>query len=234
MYLKYGDYKHKEGEVSLSIDERIIEDDQNNKMGVEETWTITGLILPDDGAADPVASLQTNISKLQTAYRVNGKNICLYINDSTKTTHEINSSQAIGGVRVQSIRFPESSGSELVTGRSYVITVKAEVFSSAGGTGSSAISKTEVITQQGTGGPRYVWRETRNGPAVRQMVSLHTTVRIQQTGTTITVGGPLIPPPLMSDFELLERRSIATSYDSSTLKHTVNYSYQFETYSGII
>lgn len=234
MYLKYGTYQHDEGEVSLSIDERIIEDDQNNKMGVEETWTITGLLLPADGVADPVQNLQQKINALQLAYEKNGKDICLYLDDDTKTTHEIISSKTIGGVRVQSIRFPESSGSELVTGRSYVITVKAEIFSSDGSTGSSAISKSEVITQQGTGGPRYVWRETRDGPAIRQMVSLRTTVKIQQSGTTVTVGSPLIPPPMMSDYELLHRRSISMSYNSSTLRHTVNYSYQFETHSVII
>ncbi len=234
MYLKYGEYKHKEGEVSLSIREKNIEDDQNNKLGREETWTISGLILPDDDAADPVASLQTNIQKLQTAYNQNGKNICLYIDDDNKTTHEIVSSQTTGGVRVQSVDFPVGDGSELVNQRSYQIVVKAESFSASGGTGSSALSKTESVTQIGTGGPRYVMRELRTGSPVRQMVSERTSVLIQQRGTTITVGNPLIPPPMMSDFELLQKRSISMSFDSSTLKHTVNYSYEFETFSGII
>ncbi len=232
LFLRYGRHSHETGECNVKISTKMMESDQNTSIGNEHTWVIDGMLQADAGAADPVANLTTKINKLKTFYGRNNRNIALHAADGTKTAHFIDTDKTFGGVRVQSIEFPEGGGSEYVATRSYRIIVKAMVpdQGAVGGgvTESKSLEAVETISQVGTGGARFVARELREGPIVWQQVSDSTVIKRIQSGSVVSVGGPIYPPPLGLGSENFWQRQLSETYNSATLKWTTNYTYTFE------
>lgn len=229
MYIKYGTFSHALNEASVSINQTVIESDYNVGIGYTANWTIQGMLLPDASAADPVANLTAKITSMQAAYGQNGKNIGLYEDDGTLTAHYINNNLTVQGVRIQGLNFPQGLGAEYATTRSYVISLTADFISdNAARKGQKYIESSQSVSSTGTGGPRYVIRETRFGAPVRQLVSQATICRVSQTGSIKCLGKPPVPTPLYSNYEILPARSISISYSPKDRYYHCNYSFQFE------
>ena len=229
LYIQYGTYKHTLNEAAITISRTPIESDQNVIIGNQINWQISGMLLADANAADPVSDLTKKIGSLKSAYSLNGRNITLYEDDGTKTQHSITNSLTANGVRVGGLSFPKGVGSEYATTRTYTISVQAdEIFNAAARLGNLFIESSETVSTTGTGGPRYVVRETRFGAPVRQLVSQATAVKVSQSGSMKTLNKPGVPTPLYSNYEVFPARNLSVTYSPKDRYYRVNYSFQFE------
>src|ERR1700754_756758 len=95
MYLKYGDYQHASGEVSIVITKQGIFADAGILRGVRERWDLQGRL-----QAESPAALSTALEELAAAYSVQGQDVGFYFDDDTPSTHQITSAATNGGVRV--------------------------------------------------------------------------------------------------------------------------------------
>ena len=221
MKLKYGNYTHDLNEAVVSIRREVIEDSSRAGLGNKTTWTISGRLHGDDPT-----DLDKKIALLEEAYGVNGKDLVLLHNDGTETAHYLKNYGSIGGVRIKNLSWPKGDGAEYVTFRTYQIEAFAEYLFSAGAV---ETSWQETVTVIGTGGPRFVVREVRNGPPVRQQVSDATPVRATQSGSATGYGAyPLPPPPLWPQWEVEAARSVTNQQNKKSLVYQTNWAYQFE------
>lgn len=192
MYLRYGGYTHALNEASISINKVPVMAATGIRLGYTETWDIQGELFADD-----ITALSTMITELEIAYATDGYDLVLLQNDGvTLTPHRLISAFSQNGVRIQDFSYPEGrGGAELNTQRTYRIRASATFILS---TGYSFTNWNQQINYLGTGGPRYVVREYRNGPPILQKVSEATPCYATQSGSlesTISGVGP--PPPIL-------------------------------------
>jgi len=194
MYFKYGDYQHEDNEVSFEHSRVAKLDSGGVVYGYDETYKLMGRL-----HADTQEEITTAIDALKTAYAKQFQDLVLYDNSGTATSHTLRNSETLGGVRVlDGPSFPNSTGAEYSTWRSYEIVVAAVVPISGQGNG-TVIDWQETLTFMGTGGPRNVWQPMITGPAIKQQVSQFTTVRAVQRGTAagfseyIPYANPIFP-----------------------------------------
>lgn len=229
MILKYGSYAHPSGEVSIVVEKSAVESDTGIRTAFIEAWTITGWL-----HADSVAELTAAIAAMESAYSVNGYDLGLYEDDGTTlTAHAMDSSEARGGVRILSIRYPEGEGAEYTTFRKFEIRAEAEFAVGVAG----LVSYEEAITLTG-GGPRFVFLETLAGPPQKQLVKQATTYKATQTGSAMGDSAYPIPPaPLWPAAEHVDRRSISRQHPKIVRggfkDYTVTWSYEFESASPL-
>jgi hypothetical protein len=215
MYLKYGDYSHSIGEAAIIINKTSVLDDAGRKVGYKENWQISGMLEGTDSA-----TLTTNIRALETAYGVNGRDLKLLNDDGSETAHKLINADSISGVQIETLNYPVGEGAEYTTFRRYTISAFAD-FSNLPGSGSDGtITFSQVITTRGTGGPRKVVLETRNGPPVVQYVSQRTPIYITQSGFAVGyISYPPPPAPIEPQWEDLEQREIR--YEAPSVKSLV-------------
>lgn len=180
MILKYGTYTHDDNECALVITKTNTLNDAGIPWKTTERWEISGQL-----NAASQSALTTALTALSTAYSTQGLDLTLYENDGvTPSAHQIISSSTIGGTRVvNKPQFPTSEGAEYTTYRKYTLAVEADYYTTAAG--SNILAWEETLTFTGTGGPRTVIIELRNGPPQRQIVSQQTAVEVRQTGRAV-------------------------------------------------
>lgn len=211
MQLRYGGYLHAANEATIVIDRNMIRTQGGVMTGWMESWTIEGMV---GDSTDTQATLKTKIQNLQDAYSGGGFDLILYHNDgSTVSAHQLLNATTRRGVQVKSLKWKDTKSAEYTTYRQYSIVVEGEVVTSLG---NLLVSFTERISFRGTGGPRLVVRELRNGPPVVQQVSQYSPVYATQSGGAVgLLSYPAIPSPIWPSLEDLPAREIA--YQSPTL-----------------
>lgn len=230
MYLKYGDYSHAIGEAVISITKQSVLDEFGRKIGWKENWQIAGFL---EGTS--VSDVTTKIQALETAYGVNGRDLKLLNDDGSETAHKLINADSISGTRIETLNYPVGDGAEYTTFRRYTISAMAD-YSVPGGVagGDGTVTFSQVISTRGTGGPRKVVLETRNGPPVIQYVSQMTPIYITQSGFAVGyLAYPTPPNPIEPQWEDLEKRDIR--YESPEIKgvgglssqYRISWSYQF-------
>jgi len=178
MILNYGSYAHADAECSISITRESIKGDQGQPVGIRESWQIRGR----KNASDQ-ASLNTALIALEKAYGVNGQDIYLSLNAGGSSVHRITSDETVNGVIVESLSYPNGTGAQFTTFRDYEITVSAELSNDQfGGSEGQTLNFSESIVYNGSGGPRYVVKETLGGPPVRQPLTQQTIQTVVQSG----------------------------------------------------
>ena len=230
MFFRYGSHTHPENEVNLVSFRQ--ETDRNARGGVastRKTLTIEGVLL-----ASTQATISSTIETLEKAYETEGKDAGLYTDDgagniSAVTPHFLDSGASVGGVKIQSISYPQGTPSEYATQRTFTIVLFAD-FAGDGG----LVSFQESLSFQGTGGPRVVNVATVTGLGQQQITAQFSKVRIIQSGSSVGYQGrAAIPPPIFPQFELGEFRRISRDAPESNNGEFINWptswSYQFET-----
>jgi hypothetical protein len=234
MYFRYGNYTHQNGEVTISITQEVQRDKDGNAEKLIKRLIGRGTIL-----GDTPAEITTKLIALETAYNLDYQDAVLYLSDgTTSTVHTLINATTLNGVKSSRIRYPNFDPTQYVNRRDYEFELYAEFvtfdFPSAP---NSEFNFQETVTQIGTGGPRYVIREPRNGPPIRQIVSQQTPVVIQQVGSASAriVGSPIYPfpnPPLYPDHLRNPEKSVTTSLDGRSRAQT-NWSYTFDVPSAV-
>lgn len=238
MYLKYGDYSHTAGEVTLQgIIREGIGSDEGVVYAIKERWNIEGMLqITDQGTpAANQAEMTTAINALKAAYATNGKDIGFYDDSGNLTAHSIKSSATERGVQVvQQPSFPEGRGAEYSVFRSYTLAVEAQ-FSYTGGGGGSVLSWSEAVSYRGTGGPTWGFLVPINGPPQQQLLTQQSTHWAYQRGRAIGRSNyPNPAPPLWPVLEHQEMRDIEYAVPSGqSLQRSVAWSYAFEATSPL-
>ena len=225
MILKYGAYAHDQNECAVVISRRPVFSPRGYRQFVRETWHISGV-----KQATSQSALTAALAELRAAYRVDGLDVGLYLDDgATLTDHFISSSAALGGVRVKSLDFPKGDGAEYSTFRSYTLTLEADLSDTA----VNLLEYDESLSFQGTGGPRRVFLDVLEGLPQEQLGTQRTTYRATQQGRAVGSGGyPTAPAPIWPAAELADRRRIVLRVPQrlagSLTRYTVEWQFAFE------
>lgn len=228
MYLKYGDYQHASGEVSVVISKQGMFSDAGLPRGVRERWDIQGQLQ----AASP-AALTAAIDALSAAYAVQGQDAGFYFDDGTPSSHRIDNASANGGVRVVvPPSFPQGKGAEYSTYRNYTLSLEAELLDPE----ATILTWHERLNFVG-GGPQFAFLQPINGLPVKQLLRQATPYRATQSGEAIGYQAyPAPAAPLWPDAEHLDQRELhyelpkrmGLAANATYTEYKVSWSYHFE------
>lgn len=195
--LRYGNYYHADGEVSVSIAKSVETTDAGIPFRTTHTWNIAGRII-----GETIAEVVQRMGLLERAYGTWFRTAQL-ISSAGIVCHELPNAGSITGVKViQPPSYPDGSGAQLSTYRDYVITLSADY--PAIGYGVPLIkSWVETITFTG-GRPVRGLVETVNGPSVPFVIKRQRPYRATQVGSAVGAFG--YPPygAMLWDESLLE------------------------------
>ncbi|ANS03305.1 hypothetical protein [uncultured Mediterranean phage uvDeep-CGR2-KM19-C37] len=214
MYFKYGSYQHDDNTVTLaSVSRQAIFSPRGRRQIMRERLQISGVII-----ASTQATIKSAVDALEAAYADDGKDAGLYHDNDSVSSHFLDSSASLGGVRVVSgPSYPKGDGAEYATGRDFTVVLEADFPES----GEELTSFQETLRIVGTGGPRFAIVEVLNGLPQSQIVQQRTSVVATQSGRSVGLTAyPFVPPPIFPVFEIQGRRDISTG--SPTLNNTVH------------
>jgi hypothetical protein len=217
MNLIYGSYQHDPGDAEVMIECEGIVSELGQMYAIKERWNIHGRL-----HANTVADVNTAVDNLLRAYSVNGQSISL-----SGSSHAMNSGATINGTRVvKPPSFPQGSGGENTTYRTYQLAVEGE-YPYVGN--SVLLSWTESVSTQGDGGPVWGFLECLNGKPQLQTFTQASVVHVKQTGSAVCMGTYWpAPGPLLSGSEHTDRRSILYELPSDLYgKRVTHWSYEF-------
>lgn len=237
MILAYGNYRHALGEASLAIRRETLFGPAGVPRALRERWTIHGML-----QADSPIELTTAIAELEAAYTVGDQSATLFLPDGvTPTAHRLDTSQALGGVRVaRRPSFPRGAGSEYATYRSYTIELEAEFANH--GSEAALLDWHETVSFSG-GGPRWAYLATLAGAPIQQTLQQQTPYRATQSGLAVGHFGypqpadPLWPSAWHQDqggvWRELPRR-VGSGPHAADLEYAVRWTYEFESASALL
>jgi hypothetical protein len=210
MYIKRNNYTHTLNESTFRY--RILPQyaENNVLIGTKYTASLQGMLTGTDAS-----DLSTQWSALEAAYASTAGDMVLLQNDgSTETSFKIQGSKTVGGIRCLRLEAPMQGPGEFSTFLRYEIDIEAD----AGGIGligggqagnATVISWSESLTFRGTGGPRFVMREIRNGPPQKQIVSQRTPVYASQRGEGVGLYNyPQPAQPIWPNHEMQPDRDV--------------------------
>ncbi len=192
MIFSYNNLAQPDGAVAITIAApQITRDERGNLEKARIVWNITGEII-----RDTQAEITTALAQLEQFYNRDGGDAILYLDNGTRSYHQLLSRDTLGGVRSGFVYYPDGQGVEYVNGRKWALELSAEI-GRGSAAGNSLMSFVETLQITGDGGPRYVVRESRNTKPIRQQVSVSTPVRASQSGQAVGYGSyPPAPPPI--------------------------------------
>ncbi len=226
MYLKKGDYTHPIGEPQIAISKLPVLDGRGIPVAHTVTWNIQGQ-LQGSGQSDMDAKIEAFLE----AYSRQNEDIVFLLSDGvTESQHTLKVRDTVGGVFVTNgPNFPDGSGAEYATKRTFDVQVSAEV--PVDGAVNAIMSFNETLATSG-GGPRYGFTETATGLPVKQTLRSYTTYRATQSGSVTGYGTwPTPPLPIFGSANLEEAPRISrqspewkgTSYTSFTVTWEYKY-----------
>ena len=196
MICKYGTspafrYTHVAGEVGLTVQPQTVFTERNERLGIKWTYVLNGRLL-----AANVSALTTAIDALEAAYGADGYDWCMYDTDgTTPTSHFLDSSEAMGGVKVVSLSYPATPRPQYVNMRDYQITLEATFHDDSP---PSILAWTEAISYEG-GGPVYRMLPNITGKSTRQQVNEEMHYRLSQRGMAVgRIAYPNVAAPLFA------------------------------------
>jgi hypothetical protein len=144
-----------------------------------------------------IADLQLQVAELTQAYSLEGQNFIIKKADGTPTHVNYVSAACFGGVRVtEPPSFPDGRGVELVTKRTYTVTLQAIELVAASQLHVILQSFHETLDFSG-GGKRRALLETLIGLPQAQMLRQHTIFTVRQSGSAVGLFQyPTVPFPL--------------------------------------
>lgn len=207
MRLKYGAYLHDVAEAAVSISKEALLSDNGDVIGRKETWTIEGRKI-----ANSQVLLNTALQSLEAAYSASNKDLVLQLDNGSNSLHTLLNTGSINGVQVlKPVSYPEGANAQFSTFRDYTIVVSAS-YSSEDENENSSYS--ETFSYQGTGGPRYVVRETLTGQPVVQNLTQSSVRFLVQQGTAENLMVYPSPSPPVQPNAMAERTTISNSSQS--------------------
>lgn len=186
MYISRGSYDHDNNEATFSVAKESEFADNRVLIGTAWKVKVRGMMSGADAQA-----LSTEMLAMEAAYSLTTGNFIVKDNSSAEVAlFKIEGARTIGGIRLMRFNYALSEPAELSTYVRYEIDLEADfggIGIIGGGTApqDTVLTWNETISMRGDGGPRFVYRENRNGPPQKQIVSQRTPVFAQQRGEAV-------------------------------------------------
>lgn len=224
MIVEYNGNQFANNEVELTISKRPIYSPRGFRIGTRETYAMVGFLHGSTQAA-----VTSAINDRRNWLATNGGDFKFLLDDgTTETAHVLLNADTIGGVVVTGHNFPEGTGAEYSTFRTWAATIEG----TRQETENQLLAFQETITSTG-GGDRFVFLQTLTGLPQKQTVAQQTPYQTVQAGSALGFQGyPLPPGPIWPAAEHIDRRSIilrgpvAQRFDY--VNYGVDWSYTFE------
>ena len=210
VYFKYGSYQHASNEVLLTS----MTKETHFSARRKSTHKTIRMTLQGDFCETTQSAIEDKIDEIYEAYKYHNKDCGLYMDDGTITSHHIDTSQTMGGVRVVNVDFPTGQPGEFATGRTYRIVLEADVIALEDQT----LWYTEQITTIGAPGSIWVYIPMRAYQPARQVLVDVALQDIIQRGQGLGFDGYVIPQapifpydptnPFSVNFEHREKRRV--------------------------
>lgn len=224
MILKYGSYAHEDNEISLSISKSAIFSEFKTAVGYTETWEVRGV-----KQASTTAAVGTALQTMLNAYSTNGYDLILYDSDGTTPRHVLASGPSRDGVKITNFSYPEGTGAEYSTFRTFSFTASADYYADLG-----LYSYQESFEFSG-GGPQFIVIPTLIGPPIKQLIRQQTPFRCIQSGSSVGIGAHgAVPQPIFPDSEHIDQRQIRFGTPESGFSmYPMSWVYVFESPSPL-
>lgn len=233
LVFKCGRYTHPAGEVTIAQWGWTTEfSDRGVPIKRKYSCGISGEMIGDD-----VADLTARLIAFERAYAKQNQTVGMFTEAGAATAHVLTTGNALGGVRITGVVYPDGGGTEYVVSRKFSATFEADYLITDPGSANSVLEFTETISFQGTGGPRFIYLFPITGPPEKQTVQQKTTIVITQSGSsTGRRSYPPVPPPLLPADEHIEARNITMvgpkNQGGDKTEYGMQWSYTFETTSA--
>lgn len=237
MRFRYGSYTHRENEAHLmAFFVRPTMNRRGRRISSKyEMHVQIELVLPSSvDSTDKDACQAWFTSEIQTLVRVygeNGKDAYFLQDDGTPTSHSLMSGPSISGVTVHQRSWPRGDGAEYATTRTGYIVLRAEYVE----LDSPLWSYQELVTNVGSGGPRWELHSRVVGDPVDFILSQRTPQYVTQVGRAVGVlGYPLayMIPLYAPKFEHTDRRIVAPGspefFGNGYMLYPLNWAFHFE------
>lgn len=191
MYIRYGTYTHSLGEAAVFISREPVETDAKTTYAVRERWDIQGMLPNPTGV---LSDMSAAVNALEVAYAYGGYDLTLLLPDGTNSQHLLDSSRSIGGTRVvKPLSYPDGTGAEYVTMRTFNVSIEAMIPISGP---TNLLSFHETLAFAG-GGSQYGHLEPLAGMPVRQLLKRNTVYKVTQHGRAVGLYSyPITPYPI--------------------------------------
>ena len=195
LQIKYNSYTF-DTETTLSPISKVYALDQKGRRSTEtQTWTIRTTL-----RATGEANITTAINTLEAAMEDGHDLVWYQTNGTTKTPHEIITSDQRGGVQITNISYPESTGPEWAVQRVAVITFTG--VKDLATITDDVLAFQESISYRG-GGHRKVMHETISGrPQGPYTTATNTIYYATQRGSMTSTTLKSEPAPIFPGFEI--------------------------------
>ncbi len=239
MYLKRGSYTHQNNEATYSVAKQAEYADNRTLIGTSWQVKIRGMVTGADAQA-----LSTSMLAMEAAYSVTTGDFVVLDNNSAEVAlFKIQGSKTIGGIRMTRFNYALAEAAELSTYVRYEIDLEAEfggIGIIGGGTAgqSTVLTWSETLSVRGNGGPRFTYRENRNGPPQKQIVSRRTPVFATQRGEAVGLydypspSQPIWPQHLSGPDTGLQKTSASSvggqGYSQQRREYRISWAYQFQ------
>ena len=222
MILKYeygggSPYTFTEETTAIQVSTAYVYDSRGRPDKQSQTWQINAYL-----QASTQSGITSAINSLVSALSTSDGTLTLYINNgTTKSSHEVTN------CRLQSVDYPEGSGSEYANHRTVNLTVNGYADISKD---DDIVSYQESLSLSG-GGSRYILLETLNGVPKKFTQKEKTIYRATQSGSaTGKTSYPTISAPLFPGQEIDENPSVSKDHtytESGEERFSISWSYEF-------
>ena len=215
MQLKYNSYAFNSHTTTLPISRTFEHDQRGVAVRERQEWNVKTVI-----TGTSQSDLTTKIIAL-TGAMVDGGSLIFYRDDTGLSAHYLYN------VKIQSINFPTSDGVEYATQRTVEIRFSGTKII---GESNQVIRFNESVSTTGTGGGRFVMKETIEGKPVRQQVAQYTLCTATQSGSATSLAVPAPPAPLWQELEHVDQRRVdytSNTQEDGSVEHSVSWSYSF-------
>lgn len=185
MYLKVGSYQFDSNAVGITTNTDL----NLNGYGAPLSYT-TRMAVEGYLSGSTQAGISTACDALEAALRVKFPDIIFYHDDATESSLQLKNSGSISGVRITSgPNFLEYRGADHVTHKRFAFSAEAEYPIT---NDRAILTKFSESLEFSGGGPMYVVKAAKFGPAQRQQVYQSTPYVVVQSGES--VGFSAYPP----------------------------------------
>lgn len=204
MHFRFGSKNHVANEIwGIQHTKRYKRSQRGRRISTVSRLNIQGTV-----KASTEADLHAAIGNIENSYLldlINSGEAGLVHSDGTPTEHYWPAVDAMNGIEILQLDWPEWNEGEYATGRTFSIVLQAEFRQAE----SQLLWAEETLQFEGNTGPDWYMQESQVDLPYRDYTQLYTPQRIIQQGYTLGYEGYVLPPPPLFGYEK-ERRRIYT------------------------
>lgn len=245
MILKYGNFTHPVGTTRVTTQRQALLTDAGTAWAEEDTWNITVWLISHKATdAARRADIKAQMSALQAAYSVSGRDLIFCHPNGAETHLTLKTADTLAGVQIISPpHFPDPGRASLVTNCQSQIVAKAIIPYPVGSLSlANQVKSFQETVQWPEAGMQRGAIDVLIGPAVEQTLRQYTAVRATQQGSAVGLYGyppiplPIWPSKLASSVPLVTEgtpRRVASDGKQAWIDWPISWTYNYVSSSSL-